>query len=244
MADRCDKIRSNIARLEELIAELRQDIIGATGSLLHGLAGQLQSALKQLESERAALLRCEQDVSPKEPPSRPDRTPAVLPAMPVSGTYVLPAPGGAGNELAAGETIRLDVDGAFPQMMASGSYQRIALSLARPTHWIAHPLELISTGTWEGPIKQVWGDHSLMPYNRVTIHVPPTILSVTPPKMTVTYSGVPAPVTRKLDFASPYFREVLFEFDTVEGSSALTAINTCAHANHPRNGSCWSSVAM
>lgn len=236
MADRCDRIRSNIARLEELIAELRLEMIGATGSLRHGLAGQLSGALKALEHEKAALIRCEKNAPDPPAPKdsvRPDRVPAVLPSMPVSGTYVLEASGGILNALAAAETIRLDVDGTFPQMMASGSYQAVGLSLARPAHWIAYPLRQTGLGTWEGRIMKVWGDGSLIPHTQVTIHVPPTILSVSGPRMTITYSGLPAPVTRQLNFASPYFREVTFEFDTVEGSVGVTAINTCAHAERP-----------
>jgi hypothetical protein len=40
-------------------------------------------------------------------------------------------------------------------------------------------------------------------------------------------------VTRTLRFASPYFREVAFELDTVEGSPRITSVNTCAHNDHP-----------
>ncbi len=51
--------------------------------------------------------------------------------------------------------------------------------------------------------------------------------------MTITFmDGAPA-VTRTLRFASPYFREVAFEFDTVEGSPQVTSVNTCAHNDRP-----------
>jgi hypothetical protein len=45
-------------------------------------------------------------------------------------------------------------------------------------------------------------------------------------------NGAPA-VTRKLDYVSPWFREVAFEFDTVQGSPQITSVNTCAHNEHP-----------
>jgi hypothetical protein len=158
--------------------------------------------------------------------------------MPVSGAYALRAPAGVVRLLSAAETIRLDVDGTFPQMMASGSYERIGLVTARPAYWLAYPLNQVSPGTWEGPIIKVWGEGSLIPYTQVTIHVPSTILSVMRPRMRVTYSGTPAPVTRELEFVSPYFREVNFEFDTVEGSMSVPAIDTCAHANRPSTLRC------
>jgi len=56
--------------------------------------------------------------------------------------------------------------------------------------------------------------------------------------MTITFmDGTPA-VTRTLRFASHYFREVAFEFDTVAGSPRVTSVNTCAHNNHPPHLQC------
>lgn len=75
----------------------------------------------------------------------------------VSGTYVR---GASSTKFAIRdcETVRLDVDATFPQMMASGSYSPSVHSLTPPTHWITHPLQETDGGTWEGEILRVWGD--------------------------------------------------------------------------------------
>ena len=153
---------------------------------------------------------------------------------PVSGTYVRDT---SPNKLSTFairdyETVRLDVDGAFPQMVASGSYSQSARSLTQPTHWIAHPLHQIDSGTWEGRILQVWGDSRAIPHESIRIHVPRGRFRLGA-QMTITFSGGAPAVTRTLKFASPYFREVVFEFDTVEGSPRVTSVNTCAHNQHP-----------
>lgn len=68
-------------------------------------------------------------------------------------------------------------------------------------------------------------------YRRVRIDVP-LGLAVSR-QMTITFmDGAPA-VTRTLRFASPYFREVAFEFDIAEGSPRVTSVNTCAHNERP-----------
>lgn len=153
--------------------------------------------------------------------------------LPVSGTYVRAAP--SSDQLTYAirdyETVRLDVDGTFPQGMASGSYSRSIHSLSPPTHWVAHPLEHTGPGTWEGTILQVWGDKRVIPHRRVRIEVP-LGLARSPP-MTITFFDNAPAVTRTLRFASPYFREVAFEFDTVEGSPRVTSVLTCAHHEKP-----------
>ncbi|HVG17636.1 MAG TPA: hypothetical protein VNI02_01185 [Blastocatellia bacterium] len=156
-------------------------------------------------------------------------------SMAVSGTYVRDTTPTRQIIFATRdyETVRLDVDGMFPQMMASGSYSPFVPSLRQPTHWIAHPLLQVDIGTWEGRILQVWGDERAIPHRRVRIHVPPGQFLARLTKMTITFmDGGPA-VTRTLKFASPYFREVAFEFDAVEGSPRVTFINTCAHNERP-----------
>ncbi len=159
----------------------------------------------------------------------------VLHFSPVSGTYVNARAGkGYVNATEYSETIRFDVDGTYPQGMASGSYVR-GLYLGRPTYWIASPLKQVGYSTWEGPILQVWGDVSLIPHKTVNIHVPrgQAFGVHTGPRMTVTFSGGPSPVTRELVFASAYFHDVTFEFDTVQDSPSVTSIDTCAHSNRP-----------
>ena len=160
--------------------------------------------------------------------------------FPASGTYNNAHGSGVFSVLHA-ETIRLDVDGTFPQMMASGSYMRTLARIAKPTYWIAYPLKEVGYGIWEGPIYGLWGDASLIPHNTVRIHVPPISsyrLVGSGPPMTVTFSGGPPAVTRVLEFFSPDFREVTVEYDTVQDSPRVTSINTCAHLNHPPSLRC------
>jgi hypothetical protein len=163
----------------------------------------------------------------------PGPSPDILRSHAVSGTYVRDAPPTSKITVAIGdrETVRLDVDGTFPQMMASGSYSRNASSPAKPTHWIAHPLRRVGSGTWEGSILMVWGDPGAIPHTKVVIRVPRGL--ALSPLMTITFTGGPPDVTRTLNFASPYFREVAFEFDAVEHSPQVTSVKTCAHNDRP-----------
>ena len=55
--DKCVELKNTVATLKKRIAELKADIKGATGSVLHGLAGQLtlaQNQLTQAQAQRAA----------------------------------------------------------------------------------------------------------------------------------------------------------------------------------------------
>ncbi len=159
---------------------------------------------------------------------------SVLESLPVSGTYVTDSPGegfvGAVSEF---ETLRLDVDGTFPQKMASGTYTRGFITVNSPVYWIAYPMHEVSYGVWEGYIAGVWGNASLIPHSKISIHVSPNSMYAYQPKMTVTFSGGPPDVTRVLVYYSPWFREVTFEFDTVLDSPHVTSIDTWAHLNRP-----------
>lgn len=64
MSDPCVAIRKKAAEIEERVAELRGDIVGATGSVLHALAGQLNLALHQLTRARQELASCEASAPP------------------------------------------------------------------------------------------------------------------------------------------------------------------------------------
>lgn len=170
-------------------------------------------------------------------PAHTDIADALL-AIAVSGTYV--------NEATVNprlvsfalnyEEVRLDVDGSFPQMMASGSYYPLMSVLRKPTYWVAS-LSVTAANTWEGQILHVWGDPTRMQHRYVRIHVPGG--AVLRPRMTITYDGgnVP-PETRTLRFASPYFRHVEVEFDAVADTPRVTSIHTCAHNERPANLRC------
>jgi hypothetical protein len=156
----------------------------------------------------------------------------------VSGTYVTPSRRTSGLAVSATldtQIVRLDVDGYFPQMMASGSHYRLAVTQA-PAHWVAR-LTRVDASTWQGQILTVWGDASLMPHKFVRIHVPG--VAVLSPEMTITYDpDGPAPVTRTLRFDSPYFRAVTVEFDAVADAPQVTWVPTCAHSERPGDLRC------
>lgn len=156
----------------------------------------------------------------------------------VSGTYITPRAQTSGLAVTArldSEEVRLDVDGYFPQMMASGSIYRLAVSQP-PAHWVAK-LRAVDADTWAGQILKVWGSASLMPYQRVRIHA--RGLAVVSPEMTITYEvdGLPS-VTRTLKFASPWFRQLTVEFDAVPDVPQVTSVLTCAHNDRPAPLTC------
>src|SRR6185369_17041069 len=99
--------------------------------------------------------------------------------------------------------------------------------------WVARPLEQLDASTWEANILQVWGDERVIPHRRVRIQVPRSYVTTATSRMTITFTDGAPDVTRTLNFASSYFREVTFEFDTVEGAPRVTSVDTCAHDDRP-----------
>jgi len=130
------------------------------------------------------------------------------------------------------ETVRLDIDGWYPQKMASGNFSPAVYSLAGGfVEWASNITET-SGGVWEGPIRK-WGDKNLLPHTDIKIIAPSGYLSVSPAELVITFLGGAPPVTRQLRFASPFFRTAEIEWDTVEGASRVTHINTGDHPNRP-----------
>ncbi|MFW9257620.1 hypothetical protein [Nostoc sp. CALU 546] len=127
------------------------------------------------------------------------------------------------------EELRLDVDGRYPLMRASGTF---FFSSASRTHWIAN---LTNTGlnSWTGDIWYKNGNTTSFPYTNVNIEVQ---RSQFPDQRSaaVTFSVAGASNrTFAYKYKSPYFHEVEFEFDFEEGITPLTAIDTHAHPNRP-----------
>ncbi|UVT16381.1 MAG: hypothetical protein H8K04_02110 [Nitrospira sp.] len=128
------------------------------------------------------------------------------------------------------EELRLDVDGRYPQMTASGT---ISGSLAKRVHWIAK-LTATGTGAWSGSIWYKDGDVStLFPYTTVDISASGSLLPTAKTATVRFYGGGTAVRTRIFKYKSPYFRRVEFEFDSATGVTATTSINTHAHPNRP-----------
>ena len=145
---------------------------------------------------------------------------AALFASPVSGTYKFPL-------IFSTEYLRLDVDGRYPQRVASGT---VRVGIARVS-WIAH---LTATGpnSWTGPISYKDGPAAGFPYTTVTLQATrspiPALRSVK-----ATFSGGAPNRVRIYLFKSTSFREVNFEFDFAAGVTPVTSMNTAAHPNRP-----------
>ena len=78
------------------------------------------------------------------------------------------------------------------------------------------------------------GRQGLAALQDVKIQVPNGgVVAYSSAEMTVTFSGGAPPVTRKLQYASPYFRTADIEWDTVQGPARVTYIDTGAHPNRP-----------
>lgn len=134
---------------------------------------------------------------------------------------------------ASDEELRLDVDGRYPQMTASGT---IPISPVERLQWIA---SLSATGpyTYTGGIW--YKDPATTPfaYTTVEIKVSPTILLGRKAKVIFTGGGL-ATRARLFKFRSPYFRKVEFEFDAESPTVPVTQIATCAHPNRPPTVAC------
>ncbi len=125
------------------------------------------------------------------------------------------------------EELRLDVDGNFPQMVASGTgFSGLTFRI----HWVARPLsvEQLSDGVrWVGPIIFKRGSSGIFPYTEVSIE---RIDALT----RVTFSGPGLPeLNRDYTFRSPFFREVQFEFDAEQGVDLTLDYQTDSHPDRP-----------
>lgn len=130
---------------------------------------------------------------------------------------------------ASSQELRLDVDGRYPLMRASGTF---FFSIASRTHWIAN-LTNTSLNTWAGEIWYKDGDTASFPYTNVNIEVQRSQFS-DQRSAAVTFSVAGAfNHTFAYKYKSPYFHDVEFEFDFEEGVMPLTAIDTHAHSNRP-----------
>ncbi|MGE5690927.1 MAG: hypothetical protein ACM33B_10270 [Pseudomonadota bacterium] len=168
-------------------------------------------------------------------------TPIVPPiASPASGLYQWSAPAKAAKAPPIGhvpvgirpirrEELRLDVDGRYPQLTASGTIGGI---LVAKVHWIAR-LKAAGADRWIGSIWYKDGAATSFPYTKVDITA---IRSPFPGARAarVTFSGGGATKrTVVYKFASSAFRTVNFEFDWAEGKAATTVYDTGSHPNRP-----------
>src|ERR1700682_1011871 len=110
------------------------------------------------------------------------------------------------------ETIRLDVDGWYPQNMASGNFSGGYSLSGGFVGWAARIAETYA-GLWEGSIGWKSGDQSLLPHSHVKIIAPKSVLGWSPAELIITFQGSAPPVTRSAHYASPYFRSAEIEWD-------------------------------
>lgn len=171
-------------------------------------------------------------------PERPDASPPPDQAWDEVGSdpgWSGAESGGGGNVIGgvaarpafAREDLRLDVDGNFPQMTASGTaYSR----LTARNHWIAS-LTATKTG-WTGDI---WYRDSAVtfPHTTVTIRVVRPASWRRPTAAIVTFSGGGRPVTRTYTWTAVRFRPVEFEYDATPDANPVVSVKTHDHPNHP-----------
>jgi len=127
------------------------------------------------------------------------------------------------------EELRLDVDGLYPQQMASGTQYS---GLTQVVHWIAR-LQPNGTDRWKGSIWFREGSTATFRYTTVDVRVQ-RALTATSQSATLTFSGDGMPRrTSVLQYGGPYFHPIEFEFDAAAGTSGVTAINTADHPARP-----------
>lgn len=147
-----------------------------------------------------------------------------------AGTSTPPQDSEVGGK-AISEELRLDVDGRYPQMVASGV---IHGGIFSRVHWIA---KLVASGpnTWTGDVFYIEGNKTSFPYKSVTIQVVPNALPDERQAQVLLSGGGATNRTRVFKFASPNFHTVDFEFDFVQGEKVLLNIKTGAHPNRPHS---------
>ncbi len=131
--------------------------------------------------------------------------------------------------IAQRDELRLDVDGRYPQQMASGVLRG---GLANRLHWVAR---LTSTGpaTWAGRIFYRDATAAMPRHTQVAITVSRLALGQ-PLRAKVDFAGGSAtPLTQVYDFVSRAFDIVEFEFDSTPDAHPALAIQTHDHPNRP-----------
>ncbi|HSK97894.1 MAG TPA: hypothetical protein VK891_14825 [Euzebyales bacterium] len=127
------------------------------------------------------------------------------------------------------EELRLDVDGRYPQMVASGAlYNLFTVQI----HWIAN-LTKTAPDTYTGTVFYTNGNAAALPYTNVTITVT-TSLFASQRSATVTFTAAGHPDRlRTYRWKQSAFHNVELEYDTVSGTTAVTAFDMGSHPNRP-----------
>lgn len=129
------------------------------------------------------------------------------------------------------EQVRLDIDGFFPQMAVSGEYRP---GLGSSVSWLAR-LSAAGRNKYSGRISYRHpAAISGFPYTSVQVTVERPPLLVDQPEITLVFKAPGWPARRvRYRRTSPYFDQVTFEYDSVEGITPVTVFNTGSHPNRP-----------
>jgi hypothetical protein len=157
--------------------------------------------------------------------------PVAAPAVPVSGLYVRdPQPANVLEEL------RIDVDGRYPQMVASGTVYR---PLQARMHWAAE-LEQIGPNRWRGPIFFEHSPSVRFPWEQVTVQLTRgATQDQHKAKLTMHRPGGD-PRVRKFAFSQQSMRSrpVSLELDWEQGVTPVLEVETCGHPDRPSGLPC------
>jgi hypothetical protein len=152
-----------------------------------------------------------------------------------------PSPGAMTSLRATGASngpsaeLRLDVDGRYPQMLASGVLRRSSTSRIS---WVAK-LAASGEGQFAGPfVFREPVDPPWFPYLEVRILVAPEALPARRSAMVSFIGPAGARLSLTFAFASPHFHSVDFEFDSVTDETPVLSVDTCAHPNRPATLAC------
>lgn len=127
------------------------------------------------------------------------------------------------------ERLCLDIDGRWPQMIASGTLYQF---LTERTHWIAR-ITRQPDGSFEGPIWYTNGNVTAFPYTQLRIVVQ---RSRFPDQRSATVQfRAPGGSTRVRTYRwnSAYIHPCELEYDTVAGATAVIQYHTGSHPNRP-----------
>lgn len=129
------------------------------------------------------------------------------------------------------EELRVDVDGAFPTMTISGTIFRL---FGGRLTWIARVTADSHTGEYVGSISYRDGATNLLPQTTIRCRLSglPWLAPGRRARVTFTGGGV-APRTRHYRYLQANFRTVGIEYDTVEGTAAITSYDLHSHPNRP-----------
>lgn len=164
---------------------------------------------------------------PDGPTGPPDLPPFPKVPIPIDRPIPVPRPGRPKPRTITHE-LRLDVDGYYPQQVASGV---VRSWLVGRLHWIAE-LTRVHDNQWQGAITYKNGDAWLLPHTTVRITVNRSFFPGQQVAV-VQFTGGGAPSTMTFRHESPYFHRVEFEFDCEQGQAATTSIQTHDHPNRP-----------